>query len=122
MLRILIADPDPASRRALALLLTRKMGPLDIMEATDIETLIQLLADSAPDLLLLDWKLPGSPAPETCRLLRKAHPNLKIALLSTNPDDACAARAVLAEFVYKGAPPDHLLAALKSLFPLHSNG
>ncbi|HEX2998492.1 MAG TPA: response regulator, partial [Anaerolineales bacterium] len=61
MLNILIADPDPATRKALALLLRRKLGIEDIVEVDDVETLIRTLASEPPDLLLLDWRLYGSP-------------------------------------------------------------
>ena len=69
MIRILIADPDSATRKALILLLQRKLGTQSIFEVKDVETLIRTLADTPPDVLLLDWRLYGSPAPETCRLL-----------------------------------------------------
>lgn len=115
MIRILIADPDPATRKALALLLKRKWGTYDIVDVQDVESLIRALADSSPDLLLLDWRLYGSPAPETCRLLQKAYPRLKIVLLSVNADDAQAAKEAGADFIYKGAPPDDLIAMLKTI-------
>ena len=57
MIRIFIADPDSATRKALALLLRRKMGNDSILEIQDMETLIRALADTPPDLLLLDWRL-----------------------------------------------------------------
>jgi len=115
MIRVLIADPDPATRKALALLLHRKLGTEGIVEVQDVETLIRALADASPDLLLLDWRLYGSPAPETCRLLQKAYPRLNIILLSVNADDAPAAKDVGAKFIHKGAAPDELLATLKTI-------
>lgn len=115
MIRILIADPDPATRKAIALLLKRKLGTNGIVEVQDVETLICALTDAAPDLLLLDWRLYGSPAPETCRLLQKAYPNLKIVLLSVDADDETAARDAGADFVHKGAPPDELITTLTPL-------
>jgi DNA-binding NarL/FixJ family response regulator len=115
MIRILIADPDSASRKALALLLQRKLGNPVILEAGDVETLIRMLADNPPDLLLLDWKLYGSPAPETCRLLQKAYSNLKILLLSVDANNAAIAKEAGAMFVYKGASPDELINMLKPL-------
>lgn len=115
MIRILIADPHATSRKALALLLRRRLEEVELVEAGDVEKLIRILADAPPDLLLLDWKLYGSPAPETCRLLHKAYRKLKIVLLSVDPDDATTAKAVGAAFVYKGASPDELLAVLKPL-------
>ena len=115
MIRILIADPDSATRKALTLLLDRKLGTSCITEVKDLETLIRTLANTPPDLLLLDWRLYGSPAPETCRLLRKAFPHMKIVLLSVDADDAAAAKEAGAEFIHKGASPDELIATLTPL-------
>lgn len=115
MIRILIADPDSATRKALALLLQHKLGAYSIIEVQDVETLIRSLADSSPDVLLLDWRLYGSPAPETCRLLQKAYPHLKIVLLSVDANDAAAAKEAGAMFIHKGAAPNELIAVLKSV-------
>ena len=115
MIRILIADPDSTTRKALILLIQRKLGTNCISEVKDVETLIRTLADIPPDVLLLDWRLYGSPAPETCRLLRKAYPNLKIVLLSVDADDATAAKEAGADFIHKGALPDELIATLTPL-------
>ena len=121
MIRILIADPDSATRKALTLLLQRKLGTQCIYEVKDVETLIRTLADTPPDVLLLDWRLYGSPAPETCRLLRKAYPNLRIALLSVDADDAIAAKEAGADFIHKGASPDELIATLAPLVRKNNN-
>ena len=115
MIRILIADPDSATRKALTLLLRRKLGTDGITEVGDLETLIRELADTSPDLLLLDWRLYGSPAPETCRLLQRAYPNLRIVLLSVDANDATEAQAAGAMFIHKGASPDELIATLMPL-------
>lgn len=115
MIRILIADPDSSTRKALILLLQRKLGTDNLAEVRDIEALIRSLANTSPDLLLLDWRLYGSPATETCRLLRKAYPHLKIVLLSVDANDAAAAREAGADFIHKGASPDELLATLTPL-------
>jgi len=115
MIRIIIADPDSATRKALTLLLKRKLGTDEIIEVDGVETLIRTLADTPPDLLLLDWRLYGSPAPETCRLLQRAYPDLRIILLSVDANDASAAKTAGAAFVHKGASPDELIATLTPL-------
>lgn len=115
MNHIIIADRDSATRKALTLLLQRKLGTHHIVEAESVETLIRTLADTSPDLLLLDWKLYGSPAPETCRLLQRAYPELKIVLLSINVEDAAAAKEAGAAFIHKGASPDELITTLTPL-------
>ncbi len=115
MTHILIADPDFTSRKALILLLANKFGIKDIIEARDTETLIRYLAENELDILLLDWKLYGAPAPETCRLILKAYPHLKIALLSVEAEDYQYALEAGAAFIHKGASPDQVLAVLDPL-------
>ena len=115
MIPIIVADPDSATRKALTLLLRRKLGMNNIIEVQDVETLIRALADTPPELLLLDWRLYGSPAPDTCRLLQKAYPHLKIIILSVDVNDEAAAINAGAGFIYKGASPDELIATLTPL-------
>jgi two-component system nitrate/nitrite response regulator NarL len=115
---ILIADPDSASRKALALLLTRKHGITTYCEAGDVDTLIRQLVDEQPDLLILDWKMYGAPAPETCRLLRKAYPSMKILLLSVDVEDNLMAQECGASFIHKGASPDEVVSVLESILKI----
>ena len=115
MLGIIIADPDSTTRKALTLLLQRKFDMGGIVQVGDVEMLIRALAKSSPDLLLLDWRLYGSPAPATCHLLQKAYPHLKIVLLSVDADDEVEAKEAGVDFVHKGASPDKLVATLELL-------
>ncbi len=113
MFNILIADPDSTMRKALTLLLRCKLGADDIVGIEDVAAFIRALADAAPDLLLLDWQL--LPAAETCRLLRRAYPDLKIVLLSVDAENAVVAKEAGASFIHKGMCPDELIATLTPL-------
>ena len=115
MIDILIADTDPAARKALGLLLRRKLCRQDIYEVADVESLIRTLANTPPELLLLDSKLYGTPPLETCRLLQKAFPQLRIILLSLDASDEGLARSVGVDFIHKGAAPDVIIDRLISL-------
>ena len=120
MIRILIGDPDSATRKALASLLQRKVASNTIIEVENIEGLIRQSSDMPPDLLLLDWRLDGSPAPEICKLIQRAYPLLKIILFSVDANDAAAAKEAGAIFIHKGASPDGLIAMLKPLLSQQS--
>jgi DNA-binding NarL/FixJ family response regulator len=115
MMKILIADPDAASRSALALLLRRRFGFTEVDEAGDVQTLIRTLSEGSYEAVLLDWRLYGAPAPETCRLLRRAYPALKVILLSIDADDAEATAAAGAAFIHKGASPEEVITVLEGL-------
>jgi DNA-binding NarL/FixJ family response regulator len=115
MKRVLIADPDAAFRKALALLITQRLDIRQIDEAADTGTLIQKLADIRPDLLLLSWSIHGVPGPEICILLLNTYPDLKVVLLSLNPEDAPAAYLTGAGFICKSSPPEETLAVLAAV-------
>ncbi len=115
MIRVLIADPDSTARKALARLLECRLGLVCVAEAGDIEALIQSLADDPPDVLLLDWRLQGSPAPEISRLIQKAYTGLQVVLLSVDAKDEQLAKDAGAAFIHKGASPEELIKTLKPL-------
>jgi DNA-binding response OmpR family regulator len=117
MTRILIADSDPRTRQALALLLERKLGVFSADEAWDRASLERQLAASAPDLFLLDCYLPGLPMAEIAALLGRSA-GVRLALMSVNADDVTTAQTLNAAFIYKGALPEEVLATLKPLIPV----
>jgi DNA-binding NarL/FixJ family response regulator len=116
MTRILIADSDPRTRQALALLLERRLGIRSIGEAWDRASLEHQLALSAPDLILLDCYLPGLSAAATAVLPGRSA-GARLALMSVNADDVTTAQMLDAAFIYKGALPEEVLATLNTLIP-----
>jgi DNA-binding NarL/FixJ family response regulator len=116
MTRILIADSDPRTRQALALLLERKLGVRSTDEAWDCASLKCQLATSAPDLILLDCYLPGLSSADTATLLGCLG-GARLVLMSVNDDDIIAAQSLDAGFIYKGALPEEVLATLGALIP-----
>ena len=115
MIQVLIAESDSAVSKALCLLLQRELPPMIITEVSNVESLIQALTRTSPDVLLLDWNLYGSPALETYRLLKKAYPHLKVILLSADASHESAAQAIGVNFVNTYVPPEELVAALYRL-------
>jgi DNA-binding NarL/FixJ family response regulator len=118
MTKILIADADPVFRKALALLIIRRLNIITIDEAADMGTLLQKLADNRPDLLLLGWAIHGVRGASICTLARNSYPELKVVLLSPNPEDEAEARSAGAFFMCKGASPEETLSALTSILQI----
>jgi DNA-binding response OmpR family regulator len=73
-MRVLVAEDDPVSRRLLAVSL-RRWG-YEVVEAVDGEQAWDLLQQpDAPNLVILDWMMPGVGGIEICRRVRQAeHP------------------------------------------------
>ncbi len=112
-MRILIADDEPKVRFALRVSLEQHPGFKTIGEAIDAEDLLAQTNVICPDLILLDWDLPGLPAAELLIALRRICPRLRVLVLSEKPEvHQAASRAGASAFVCKGESPDRLRSAL----------
>src|SRR6266436_4697106 len=69
-MRILIADDDLISRRLLEVTL-RKWSYDLVVCADGREALAHLESDSAPEIAILDWMMPGLDGVEVCRRVRQ---------------------------------------------------
>ena len=83
-MKVLIADDDPVSRRLLASAVCR-WGYEAIVVQDGNEALRALLARDAPNLAILDWRMPGMDGTELCREIRqrKSEPYTYITLLTS---------------------------------------
>ena len=116
MSRILLADDKPEIRSALRLLLATRLDLELIIEARDMEHVLAQVEDAHPDLIIIDWELPGRPTRERVSVLRTLVPGLKVIAINTRPE---LQQQVLAEgadvFVCKTDPPSILLDAIQKL-------
>jgi DNA-binding response OmpR family regulator len=81
--RILIVDDDPQFRRALHLALD-SCG-YQVTDAGDGEGALANVASSAPDVVVLDWQLPGIDGIQTCREIRARSDVPVIIVSATRP-------------------------------------
>lgn len=117
-MRVLLADDQAKVRSALRLLLEHQPH-IDILgEAVDATGLLDWVKAACPDLLLLDWELPGLPMSALLTALRDRCPELQVIALSSRPEARSVALAAGADaFVSKGDAPERLLAAVEGLSP-----
>ena len=114
--RIFIADPQASARSALRLLLEARLQVEIVGEAAETQELQAQLASAGPDLILLDWDLPGRSAAALLGTLRVDGRQPWVIVLGTQPESAPEALASGADaFVSKGDPPKRLLAAICAL-------
>jgi len=113
-MRILIADDQGCVRYALRRLLLQQPGLEVVGEAADSQELLAQTHGSAPDLILLDWELPGLAGMGGLSALRRTAHAVRVIVLSGRPGARRAAQAAGADaFVSKGDPPERLLATLR---------
>jgi two-component system phosphate regulon response regulator PhoB len=86
MPKVLIAD-DQESMRAL-IRVTLESGHFEILEAADGASATQAAQEQQPDLVFLDWTMPGGSGIEVCRRLRNdpRTADMKIVMVTARAD------------------------------------
>ena len=120
-MRILIADDQHEVRFALRVLLDRQPGLTVINDTADADSLLARTEAACPDVLLLDWELPGLSV-ESLSVLRELCPALLVIALSGRPEMRSAAlSAGVDAFVSKADPPEALLEAVDHCRWIHTD-
>ncbi len=115
-IRILICDDHEVVRKGLALVLRQEPGFEIIGEAQDGNEALAKVGDLQPDLVLLDWKMPGMDGITTARAIRRRTPEIRILVLSGAPvEDAVldSLDAGVDGFVHKAISPANLALAIR---------
>lgn len=119
-MRVLIADERSAHRRALRALLEHDPQCEQIIEAPDAPSALAALPFE-PDIMLLEWELPGLPAAVLLDRLRRERPELVVVVMGRHARAREAALAVgVDQFVDVAEPPAHFMAWLHDLCAAHS--
>ena len=92
-----------------------------LLTASDGETALRLARDARPDLVVLDWMMPGRDGLSVCRALRQ-DPDPKVASMpvvlitgrADAQDTAAGFEAGVTDYLTKPFKPTHLLARLQS--------
>ncbi len=118
MMRIVVAEDDPVYRAILVQ--TIKQHTTDeVVAVEDGEQALELvLSDQPPDVLILDWMMPGISGTEVCRRVREANlhvqPHVLIVTAKNRRQEVIEGLSVGADdLLCKPIPPDLLIARLK---------
>jgi CheY-like chemotaxis protein len=82
-LNVAVLDPDACLAQ-----LDKAKGPVELtlVPSASAEDLLRAVTVDEPDVVLLDFEMPGISGLELTRRLRAANPGVPILLLSANPD------------------------------------
>lgn len=119
-MRIIICDDQAVVRDGLAMLLKldREIEVVGLAEdgLEAVELVENAAADAAPDLVLMDLKMPVMNGIEATRRIRARYPDIKVLVLTTYDDDEWvfdAIRAGASGYLLKDTPHAEVLAAIK---------
>ncbi|HTQ00590.1 MAG TPA: phosphate regulon transcriptional regulator PhoB [Casimicrobiaceae bacterium] len=115
---ILVVEDEPAILELLKINLVD--AGYEVKEAADAETAQALLKDSLPDLVLLDWMLPGQSGLAFAKQLRgdartKELPVIMVTARTDEADRVAGLEAWVDDYVTKPFSPRELKARIKSV-------
>ena len=115
---ILVVDDDPAIREMVGMALTRE--GYDLLEAGNVLEARQLIATCKPELILLDWMLPGQSGFEFARQLQhdksgNTPPIIMLTARDQEEDKIAALEAAADDYISKPFSVNELLARVKAL-------
>ncbi|MGO8683251.1 MAG: hypothetical protein ACLQUT_01510 [Thermoleophilia bacterium] len=116
-MRTVLADREPAVRRALLVVLSHDVG-VDVEVVAEVDSLVSLQSEveaSWPDLLVVDWDLLAPEPADALAALYRACPRLCVVVLGLRPESRDAALAAGADaFVSKIDAPDLVRRTLQA--------
>jgi two-component system phosphate regulon response regulator PhoB len=115
---ILIVEDEPAIRAMIAMALER--AEFAVREAGDVPAAERAIADHRPDLILLDWMLPGASGIELARRLRRDEytRDVPILMLTARAEEDDRVRGLdvgCDDYLTKPFSPRELVARIKAL-------
>jgi two-component system nitrate/nitrite response regulator NarL len=117
MMRVLLIDDHALFRVGLLELLERR--GIEVVDAVgDSDVGIRLARDCAPDVVLLDLRMPGASGLEVLRRMRAQGIDRRVVILTTSSDErdlVDSLQAGASGYLLKDMEPDDLIAALEGI-------
>ncbi len=114
--RLLVVDDHPVVRAGIVALLEAEPDLVVVAEAEDGAEVVVLVGEHAPDVVLMDLRMPGLGGVAATAALRAAHPGVHVLVLTTYDTDHDILRAVEAGatgYLLKDTPRAELVAAVR---------
>ncbi|MFD3995316.1 response regulator [Streptomyces sp. NPDC058583] len=116
--RVVVADDQAVVREGIVMLLGLLAGVEVVGSARDGEEAVALTAELAPDVVLMDLRMPRCDGVEATRRIRERHPGTEIVVLTTYADDDSlfpALRAGARGYLTKDAGGEEIVRALRDV-------
>ncbi|REK86067.1 DNA-binding response regulator [Streptomyces inhibens] len=113
--RVVVADDQTVVREGIVMLLGLLPGIEVVGSAADGEEAVRMVAELAPDVVLMDLRMPRCDGVEATRRIRTDHPGTQIVVLTTYADDDSlfpALQAGALGYLTKDADGDEIVRAI----------
>jgi DNA-binding NarL/FixJ family response regulator len=116
--RVVVADDQTVVREGIVMLLGLLPGLEVVGAAADGEEAVRLVAEKAPDVVLMDLRMPRCDGVEATRSIRRDHQDTQVVVLTTFADDDSlfpALEAGARGYLTKDAGGEEILRAIEDV-------
>jgi DNA-binding NarL/FixJ family response regulator len=116
--RVMIADDHALFRQALKTVLDGEPDLDLVAEANDGEEAVRLAEETAPDVILMDVRMPKLAGIEAARMLKERLPTSKVVMLTVSDDEEDLFEAIKAGasgYLLKEINPDEVAQAVRQI-------
>lgn len=117
VIRVVIVDDHQLVRQGLEAVVASVDDIAVVGQAADGRSAVEVVAETEPDVVLMDLQLPGRSGLEATHEILEARPDLAVLVLTMFDDDATVHAAIAAGavgYLLKGADGEDILAAVRS--------
>lgn len=117
-IKILIADSVSSMRENIKSILENE-GFTNILEADNGESACEIFENELPEIVIMDFAIPGKSGMESLRDMMKKNPDSKVIICSASSHRELVIEAVklgAADFILKPLKPERLIQAVKKAY------
>lgn len=117
-IRLLIVDDHEVVREGLHSLLSRRRGLQVVGQAGSVAGAVEEVRRSAPDVVIMDVRLPDGSGVEACREIRAERPTIRVIMLTSYPDEEAVFASIVAGasgYLLKQVPGQTLIEAVEAV-------
>ena len=117
-IRVLLVDDQELVRYGMRLVLEAESDLAVVGDASDGAEALRAVARLAPDVVLMDVRMPGMGGLEATQRITSEHPDVRVLVLTTYDRDEFAFGALqagAAGFLLKNTRPDELVSAVRTV-------
>lgn len=117
-INIVLVDDHTLVRQGIRMILEQEPDLQIVGEAGDGKEAVRKVSELNPDLVLLDYAMPGPPGGDVVAQIKRANPRTKISILSMHQDDEYVINAIRTGadgYILKDTAAPELVSAIRSI-------
>ena len=119
-MKVLLVDDQQLFVENLRIVIEARTDDMEVVGAvTSGQEAIELMVTTAPDVVLMDVRMPGMDGVEATRIIHKSYPDVRIIMLTTFDNDEYVQHALqygAVGYILKNIPPEELFASVRAVY------